>query len=320
MTGKCKLKECGAPGIPCHLGYEDHTTCVNWIENSIEQKVKKDKSIHDLKKSNLSWSGQSLSSDGLSVVSRRTSPVLIGIVGKVDAGKTSFLAMVYTLLLNGKKLKGYDFSGTKTILGWDELYQKLRMQKGEVAFPSPTPVSSNRLYHFALRDSDGQLKDVLFSDASGEVFTLWSQNREDLNAENARWIYANSSGFILFIDYEALIRQKNLAKREIVHIAQQLTHDLKERPVIAVWSKADKKKEIHPRIERSLHEELQNLFTNFTEIEISNFLEPGPDEFVHKNNLKAIDWLINKIMIESSQEFVISKIKTDDIFLNYRGK
>ena len=320
MKGKCKLKECGAPEIPCHEGCEDHTTCVNWIENSFEQKIKKDKSLHDLKKSNLSWTGQSFSSDGLSVVSRRTSPILIGIVGKVYAGKTSFLAMVYTLLLNGKKLKGYDFSGTKTILGWDELHHKLRMQKGEVPFPAPTPVSSNRLYHFALRNNEGQLKDVLFSDASGEVFTLWSQNRDDENAENARWIYTNSNGFMLFIDCEALIKQKNLAKMEIVHIAQQLTHDLKERPVIAVWSKSDKKKEIHPTIEKSLQEELQNLFTNFTEIEISNFLEPGPDELVHKNNLEAIDWLMCKIMTPSSQDLIISGSNTDDIFLNYRGK
>jgi len=228
--------------------------------------------------------------------------------------------MVYTLLLSGKKLKRYDFSGTKTILGWDELHHNLSMQKGEVAFPDPTPVSSNRLYHFALRDNEGHLKDVLFSDSSGEVFTLWSQNRDDVNAENARWIYENSNGFMLFIDCEALSTKKNFAKSEIVHIAQQLTYDLKKRPVIAVWSKTDKKKEVHPQIVRSLRKELQSLFANFTEINISNFLVPGPDEVVHENNLKAIDWLIDKIMIPSSQELVISKIKTDDIFLNYRGK
>lgn len=29
---------------------------------------------------------------------------------------------------------------------------------------------------------------------------LWSQNRNDPNAENARWIYEHSNGFILFID------------------------------------------------------------------------------------------------------------------------
>ncbi len=320
MTGKCKFRECGAPDIPCHIGKEDHTTCPNWIEQSIEQTNKKVKLSQNLKKSNLSWNGQSFAIDDLSIVSRRTSPVLIGIVGNVDAGKTSFLAMVYTLLYNGKKLKRYDFAGTKTILGWDELYHKLKMQKSEVSFPNPTPVSLNSLYHLALRNNDEQLRDVLFSDASGEVFTLWSQNRDAENAENARWIYANSNGFMLFIDCESLIRQKNLAKREILNIAHQLTHDLKERPVIAVWSKSDKKKEIHPIIEKSLKEELQNIFTNFTEIEISNFLVPGPDKLVQKNNLEAINWLMCKIMRPFDQDLTIAGINTDDIFLNYRGK
>ena len=73
-------------------------------------------------------------------------------------------------------------------------------------------------------------------------------------------------------------------------------------------------------IEKSLKEELGNLFTNFTEIEISNFLEPGPDELVHKNNLEAIDWIMCKILTPSSQDLIISVSNTNDLFLNYRGR
>jgi len=80
--------------------------------------------------------------------------------------------MLYTLLLSGKKLKEFHFAGTKTILGWDELYHRLKLKKGNVAFPQPTPVTSNRLYHLALRSEEGLLKDVLFADASGEYFRL----------------------------------------------------------------------------------------------------------------------------------------------------
>ncbi len=322
MTGKCKIAECGAPEIPCHNGCEDFTTCPNFIAEIVEKKTKKGKLTTDEKKSNLNWTGQAFSLDELSLISSRTSPALIGIVGKADAGKTTFLAMIYTLLLNGRTFKEFNFAGTKTILGWDELHHRLRLKQGEVPFPPPTPVGSHRLYHFALRNRDEQLKDVLFSDASGEVFSLWSINRDDddENAEIARWIYSNSNAFMLFIDCEALIEQKNLAKREIMRIAKQLCHDLKNRPVIAVWSKSDKKAEILSTIKDSLKTELENLFSNYQEIEISNFLEPGPDELVHKNNLAAIDWLLEKIMLSSNPDLTLAETNSDDLFINYKGK
>lgn len=319
MAGECKLKECGAPEIRCHLDKDDCTQCENFVAETTEKKIKKEKAA-EIKKSSLGWNGQAFTTDELGLVSSRTSTIIIGVVGRADAGKTSFLAMLYTLLLSGKKLKDYDFAGTKTILGWDGLYHRLKFKKGNVAFPQPTPVSSNKLYHLALRNEEQQLKDVLFADASGEVFTLWSVNRNDENADNARWIYSNSNAFMLFIDCEALLTDKNSAKKEVMLIAQQLTNDLKDRPVIAVWSKSDKKKEVLPSIKETLKTELENLFSNYTEIEISNFLEPGPDELVHINNLAVVDWLLEKIMIPSSPDLSLTEIVSDDLFINYRGK
>jgi len=320
MSGICKIAECGAPEVPCHNGCEDYRTCPNFISGITVKKKINEKIKTEKKKSNLNWSGQAFSINDISLVSSRTSPILIGIVGKADAGKTTFLAMVYTLLLNGKRLKDYGFAGTKTILSWDELHHRLRLKRGGVPFPPPTPVSSNRLYHFALRTIEQQLKDILFTDASGEVFSLWSINREDENAEFAKWIYANSNAFMLFIDCEALIEQKNLAKREIMLIARQLSHDLKDRPVIAVWSKSDRIGEVLPIIKSSLKRELENLFNNYHEVEISNFLEPGPEELVHKNNLSAIDWLLTRIMVPSNPDLTLNEVISDDLFINFKGK
>lgn len=318
MIGKCRLQECAAPAVKCHLGHDDHTQCPNFSLDDSEKKNKKEK-IPDKLKSILGWSGNAFFTEELALVSSRTSPILIGVVGKVDAGKTSFLAMLYTLLLNGKKLKNFIFAGTKTILGWDELYHRLKLKKGSVPFPKPTPVSSNRLYHLTLRNKEQKLKDILFADASGEVFSLWSVNRNDENAENARWIHANANAFMLFIDCEALIVNMNAAKRDILRIARQLTYELKGRPVISVWSKSDKKKEILISIRNSLKSELENLFSNYSEIEISNFLEPGPDVLVHKNNLKAIDWLLEKISQPSNSDLTLEEIDSKDIFIIYRG-
>lgn len=319
MAGECKLKECGAPEVRCHLDKDDCTQCENFVAEAAEKKIKREKAA-EIKKSSIGWNGQAFTTDELGLVSSRTSPIIIGVVGRADAGKTSFLAMLYTLLLSGKKLKDYDFAGTKTILGWDGLYHRLKFKKGNVAFPQPTPVSSNRLYHLALRNEEQQLKDIFFADASGEVFTLWSVNRNDENADNARWIYSNSNAFMLFIDCEALLTDKNAAKKEVMLIAQQLTSDLKDRPVIAVWSKSDKKKEVLLNIKETLKTELENLFLNYTEIEISNFLEPGPDELVHINNLAVVDWLLEKIMIPSSPDLSLNEIVSDDLFINYKGK
>lgn len=319
MEGKCNLQECPAPEAGCHLGKDDCTLCENFVVEAAEKKIKKEKAL-DLQRSSIGWSGQAFTTDELALVSSRTSSIFIGVIGKADAGKTTFLAMLYTLLLSGKKLKDYNFAGTKTILGWDGLYHRLKFKKGNVAFPQPTPVTSNRLYHLALRNGDQQLKDVLFADASGEVFSLWSVNRNDDNADNARWIYSNSNAFILFIDCEALLVDKNFAKKEVMLIARQLTHDLKDRPVIAVWSKTDKKNEVLPSIKDTLKTELQDLFTNYKEIEISNFLEPGPDELIYTNNLAVVDWLLERIMIPSSPDLSLDGIVSDDLFINYKGK
>jgi hypothetical protein len=318
MAGKCKLTECGAPAVPCHEGCENFKDCENFISEKVASKmkreVKKEQSV-----SSLGWSGEALSINDIAIVSNRNSPYLIGAFGKADAGKTTYLAMVYTLLLNGGTLAKYNFSGTKTIIGWDQLHHRLKLSQGGVAFPPPTPVSANRLFHLALRGIDEKLVDVLFADASGEVFTLWGVNREDENAESARWIYANSNAFMLFIDCEALVNGKNAAKREIMQIARQLSNDLKDRPVIAVWSKADRIDEILPSIKDSLKSELSGILPKITEVEISNFLVPGPDELVHKNNLAAIDNLLDRMIVISNSDLPLTAYATTDSFVNYKG-
>ncbi|MBS4033520.1 MAG: hypothetical protein KGZ85_03560 [Ignavibacterium sp.] len=319
MKGKCKIPECPAPDAACHLGNDDFTQCENFIPEIDEKKVKKVK-IVDTNKSSIGWSGEAFTTDELEIVSYRTSPFLIGIVGKAAAGKTSFLGMLYTLLLSGKKFKEFNFVGSKTTLGWDDLYHRLKFKAGNVTFPQPTPVNSNKLYHFALRNNEQHLKDILFADASGEVFSLWAINRNDESAENARWIYSNSNSFMLFIDCDALSKDKNSAKKEVLLIARQLTHDLKNRPVIAVWSKADIKDKVLPKIKDTLKEELENLFTNYVEIDISNFLEPGPDELVHKNNLTAVDMILERMIVSSHLDLAINRIDSKDLFLNYTGK
>jgi len=318
MEGKCSNLECAAP-INCHEGKEKYIDCEFWIS----AKTKQSKSITITKKENksdLPWTGEALKIEELIKVTFRNPALMIGVVGKADAGKTTYLAMLFTLLLRGVKLQDFDFCGTKTIKAWDEFYQKLKVQKESVAFPDPTPAQYIRLLHLALRNKSKLLKDILLSDASGEVFSIWAQNREDERAENARWIYKHSNAFILFIDCEDLINRKNQAKTEVVDLAQMLKHDLKSRPVIAVWSKSDRKEEVHTKIKEKLKEELSEIFEkNFAEIDISNFSAEDPDILVHKNNISVLDWLFSVIFTVTKTEFTLEdEYVGNDIFLNYK--
>lgn len=318
MTGKCSNSDCAAP-ISCHEGKEKHTECEFWMKSNAPQS-KTTSAPKKEKKSDLPWTGDALTIDELPKVTYRNTPLIIGIIGKADAGKTTYLAMLFTLLLRGIKLKEFDFCGTKTINAWDELYQKLRVQQEGVIFPDPTPAQYIRLLHLALRNQKKKLKDILISDASGEVFSIWSKNRNDENAENARWIYEHSDAFILFIDCDDLINRKALAKTDIVDMAQMLKHDIRNRPVIAVWSKSDKKEEVHPVIREKLQGELKELFENYKEIDISNFSSDDPDVLVHKNNIAVLDWLLSRVFIVSTSEILIENGSTiNDIFLNYKS-
>lgn len=319
MTGKCSNPECAAP-ISCHEGNEKHTECEFWMILNA-QKLKSKSPHKKEKKSYLPWTGDALTIEELPKVTYRNTPIFIGVVGKADAGKTTFLAMLFTLLLRGVKLKEFDFCGTKTINTWDELYQKLRIQQEGVTFPDPTPAQYIRLLHLALRNQSKRLKDIFISDASGEVFSIWSKNRNDANAENSRWIYEHSNAFILFVDCDDLINRKAQAKTDIVDMAQMLSYDLRGRPVIAVWSKSDKKEEVHSIIQEKLQSELKELFDNYKEIDISNFSSDDPDTLVHKNNIAVLDWLLSRVFTVKKSEIQIENDNVgNDIFLNYKSK
>lgn len=318
MTVKCSNPDCAAP-ISCHEGKEKLTKCEFWMKSNASQTKNKPASKKE-KKSDLPWTGDAYTIEELAGVTYRNTPVIIGIIGRADAGKTTYLAMFFTLLLRGIKLKKFDFCGTKTINAWDELYQKLRVQQEGVTFPDPTPVQYIRLLHLALRNQSKKLKDILISDASGEVFSIWSKNRNDENAENARWVYEHSNAFILFIDCEDLINRKALAKSDIIDLAQMLKHNLRDRPVIAVWSKSDKKEEVHPALRKKLQVELKDLFENYEEIDISNFSSDDPDVLVHKNNIEVLDWLFSSVFTLTKSEIPIDNDNTiNDIFLNYKN-
>ena len=318
IKGKCKNPNCMAheTGM-CYENKDSLDICPNWSIKTVTTKGKRKRSDTA---SSIEWTGEALSPDTLSLVSQRSSPIIIASVGNVDAGKTSYLAMLYILLLNGHKLEDYQFAGSFTITAWDRLADKLRFNRGSVAFPAPTPNNPDyyHLLHLALK-KESKLQDIILADASGEVFKLWADNKDDENAENARWIHNNASAFLLFVDCEALEKRKAIARAEILDIANRLVQDLGNRPVAVVWSKSDRISNVHEKIKVLIKEQLKEIFhDNYLEFEVTNYPNITPDELCHGNNLKTLNWLLNRCTQISDIVPELETTNKEDIFLNYR--
>ena len=248
-------------------------------------------------------------------------PLIIGMVGGADAGKTSYLGMLYTLLFNGKYFKNWQFVGAYTLAGWETLAQYLKIKPdGIVEFPPPTPTNPDfySFYHLALKKGN-IFRDLLFADTSGEVFSYWSEDVLDPNVGNARWVYRNSSAFIFMVDSVALIEKRGAAKSEIVQIALQIAAKLKDRPLAVVWTKADRISEVSDTIKSALDEDLAQIFRGSRFFEVSNFSKTDPDTLCHKNNLSVTEYLLDELNEPMQIEIQPQFDSSDDLFFEYRG-
>jgi len=321
MRNKCSNPDCPAPrGLCLAHASPDYQKCEHWLGNKMDPPVEKPKAV-EKKVQSLPWTGEPFQPTDIEIVSQRSAPLIIGMIGGAYAGKTSYLGMLYTLLFNGKRFERWSFAGSYTLAAWETLAQYLKIKSdGTVKFPPPTPSNPDfySLYHLALKRED-LFRDVLFVDSSGEVFKLWSEDTQDPNAENARWIYNNSNAFILMVDSVALINRRGEAKNEIVQMAEQLAANLQGRPVTIVWSKADKIEDIRENIKKALEEDLAQLFANSQVFEVSNFPKSIPDTLCHTNNPAVVEYLLEKLNEPRAIRLLPQVSASDDLLFNYRG-
>ncbi|WP_460610311.1 TRAFAC clade GTPase domain-containing protein [Hymenobacter terrigena] len=258
----------------------------------------------------------------IELVSRRANPLLIATVGEVDAGKSSFLGMLHSLLLRGHGLAQYTFAGSLTLLGWEALAVALRFHRGQAIDQSPTPSDPTyySLLHWALRRADGQLRDILFPDASGEVFTQWAANEADSNAANVRWIHRYADAFLFFIDCEALVKRRGGASTSLIDLASRLVTNLNGRPVLVAWSKADLLEQIRPGVKQNLEEQLAQLFGEVPHFAISKELEAQPDP-QQLANLRLLDAALSAVETyrPTLPGLAVNPVRQDH-FLRYRGR
>lgn len=317
---QCNREGCHAPEDFCQeLGSPEHLQCVHFITNREEGKV--EKTTNTNKAQTIRWSGDFLQPNEIDLLAHRGTPKIIGLVGSSGAGKTSYLAMIYSLMFNGKTISDWDFAGSYTLTGWELQAKTLQIEdSGRVRHPDATPSDKDfySLYHLALRNGS-HLHDILFADSSGEVFSKWADNVDDPSAENARWIYDNSRGFLFFIDCQTVVDQRGRAKQDIVQLAEQIKRGLKGRPIVLLWSKADLAAGMRGNIVESIETSLHLLFPRAISLQISNYSKSDSDELCHINNLKGVQSLLNQMDKPKPLTIKPKSIESRDFFFNYRG-
>ncbi|PKP48548.1 MAG: hypothetical protein CVT94_07965 [Bacteroidetes bacterium HGW-Bacteroidetes-11] len=318
---RCSKEGCHAPDHFClELAGPLHEQCQYFINEGVTEALDKTAKKMVLNRS-IPWTGEWLRPEQLDLLTHRGTSRIIGLVGSSGAGKTTYLAMLYSLLFNGKRIKNWDFAGSYTLNGWELQAKTLQVQDdGTVRNPDATPSDKDfySLYHLALRHN-GFLHDILFADSSGEVFSKWADNVNDPSAENARWIYNNAHAFLFFVDCGAIIEQRGRARRDIVQLAEQVKRGLRGRPVVIVWSKADLADQMRENIEETIKRSLSETFPGTISMEISNYSKSDSDQLCHINNIGVANTILDQLVNPQPLHIAPTLIQTGDFFFLYRG-
>jgi hypothetical protein len=254
----------------------------------------------------------------------RSRVLLIGLAGMENAGKTTFLALLYSLLRRGQAIPGYRFAGSYTLLGWELISGFLTFQDGsnQVSFPPHTSRNAGRvpgLLHLALKDEADHLLDVVFTDAPGEWFNEWRSNQRASAAAGAEWIHRHGDGFLLFADCEELVgNNRGNARIQIQMLADRLVANLGKNPLGLVWTKSDVEN-LRPAFREKIQSHIQAINPrHYREFAVSVKLDE--QQHWHRQVLEAIAWLLDTIRYEPGEPPPhIPPADTDDLFLLRRS-
>ena len=320
MTSTCSQSACAAPLTACNLGRSSLQECEFWRDHAKEreQANSSDTVVEPL----LPWAGGSLGHLDLELVAARSLPRLIGIIGAHDAGKTTLLTSLYLLLWRGVRATTRSFAGSYTFGGWEDLAHVLRWHPGQPPqFPRHTSRARGRtpgLLHLSLRREDGVLEDVLFTDAPGEWFESWADNRMASSAEGARWTARHATALALVVDSAALAGpNRGLARARLLTLLNRLSDEIRPASSIAVvWSKSDIL--VPAQIRESLREAFEQKIPGYHEFRVTVKAVAGDTEHDIDGYIQLLNWLL----IE--QQPVISEpmpdpVDASDPFLAFRG-
>ena len=240
MNQRCRHEACFAD-TACALGHHNRAECEHWVQ---AEPVTPEPEAILTDAADIPWNGYALGTSDLAIVAGRGQPVVVGLIGAEGSGKTTLLGFLYMWLLEHGEIPGWVFAGSWTLGAWESMIQYSRWTaEPPPSFP-PHTSSSGRvpgLLHLKLRNKEGLVRDVLFTDAPGEWFAVWAKAPDHEGAAGARWIIEHSNVNLLLVDSSALSNGETLPQ------ARRATRDLTERvgalashvPLGFTWTKTD---------------------------------------------------------------------------------
>lgn len=317
MSEHCSNPNCYAhEGEACALGFSDFRKCQNWRTKKTEDSISaKEEEISSIK-ARVPWSGSVLGLADLSALLPRARSIVVGVLGSFDAGKTTILTGSYLQILRGQPLAGAGFAGSRTLGAWESLASFTRFDDplDSPTFPPHTPRGTSRvpgLLHFSLREPQGNLHDVLLTDAPGEWFSSWAVNENSPESAGAQWVVRSSDTFLIVADCDRLSGQKRgQARSEIRQLIERLSNHVANRPTVLVWAKSDKqpKEGIKRQIVEALHKNIPHAKQIETTIEKPESLKT------------AIEMAIELSWLSTKPTPIIEPVLSHSPFESFRGK
>lgn len=322
MGGKCSQPSCFPDETGCNVeGCSNVKNCKNYIPDETDSE--QSEIIMDVEEDfyRIPWTGNSFGLMDLNYLTASTKPIVIGITGVASAGKTTFLASLYCLIRNGKRIGDYSFASSLTLIGWENIAWYLSWKNNNnIQFPPHTTNNSGRipgLLHLAMKNEKEEKIDLIFTDAPGEWFDHWRTNVNSNNASGAKWIHENCNAFLLFADCDMLKSSKRgIAKQQIKSVADRILENLEDRPFSLVWSKSDVS---------IAKETKKQIFSHFEQRTIKHFIEfetsvtEGENSIFHQNICDSINWVIEKLQSNKNTKPESISYKCEDMFLSKRA-
>lgn len=319
MAENCSKDDCYPDETGCnHEGCNVLTDC-QFYKKEVGLSISEEE-IKDNFYVRVPWTGNTMGLQDLNFLTSTTSVILIGVTGVASAGKTTFLATLYCLLRQGHKIGNYQFSGSLTLTGWENIAWYLSWNThNDIQFPPHTSSNAGRipgLLHLSLRNEKGEKKELIFTDAPGEWFGHWIMNKMDANAAGAQWVHEFADAFLLFADCETLSgTQLGKARQQTKLVADRLKHDLKNRPLGLVWSKSDIN--LDEEVKKQISNHIQNSpIPNYQEFETSARNETNTD--LQLNILESISWILDALSGETNNLPQLQRFSPKDLFLSKR--
>jgi len=190
----------------------------------------------------------------------------------------------------------------------------------DIQFPPHTSSNSGRvpgLLHLALRNSLGQKKDLIFTDAPDEWFDKWSYNKDDANASGANWIHDHSDAFLLFADCDLLSgEEQGASRRQIRLVADRLSDNLDNRPLGLIWSKSDISLDVDMKTQISNY---MKRFENQNYEEFAVSVKEGEAQIFHNNICNSIAWILEVLENNANPEIIVPVYADQDLFISKRS-